>query len=131
MDNAHFDELMRELSLTRDTRLLELAKRNQNKFLLLLLKMIETAVESGITEENLHSDVANAAQRVPRLGHARMSQTLTDYFKGKSFNITWGPDNGRPAGYYVSIPNYSGGAVVPLETLETLLQWNLVVPRKA
>jgi hypothetical protein len=41
--------------------------------------------------------------------------------KEKSFDVTWGPDHGRPAGYYVSIPSYDGGTVVPLAEVEKLL----------
>lgn len=47
---------------------------------------------------------------------------LLEQLRSKSFNVTWGPDNGRPAGYYVSIPNYKGGEVVPLAEVESLLR---------
>jgi len=50
--------------------------------------------------------------------------------KGKSFSITWGPDHGRPAGYFVSIPQYNGGEVVPLADVERILRERMVLPRE-
>jgi hypothetical protein len=122
MDNAHFDELLGELSLTVDTRLLEFAKRNRGRFLNLLTKMLETAVEFGVTEPTLHHDVNNACENVPRLGHNRLPACVCEKLHGKSFEILWGPNIGRPAGYYVSIPEYDGGRVIRMSDVEDALR---------
>jgi len=130
MDNAHFDELMGQLSLTADTRLLELVKRNSHVFGLLMTKILETAVEHGTHPATLYARVGNALDNVPRMGSTRMPQEVADALKGKAFTISWGPDIERPAGYYVSIPKYNGGEVVRLEDAENFLRDNLVLPRE-
>lgn len=121
MDNAHFDELLRNLSLTADSRLLELAQRNPHVFGVLLIKMIETAVESGMSEAGLYVRISNALANVPNLGHTRLSPESMMALKGTAFTISWGPNINRPAGYYVSIPSYNGGEVVPMDEVKRLL----------
>ncbi len=59
------------------------------------------------------------------------ASVVMEELREKSFDITWGPDNGRPAGYYVSVPNYNGGKVVPLEVVEDLLRGKARSPRRS
>lgn len=58
-------------------------------------------------------------QDSPASGYVK---TAIEAAREKAFNVTWGPDHGRPAGYYVSIPNYDGGKVVRLEDVEKLIR---------
>jgi hypothetical protein len=124
MDNARFEELSDELLS------LEFAKLNPRKFALLLGKVIDTAVEYGVPEHNLHLMVSNAVDNAParrtthtdaRRSHIPRALSVMGKLRGKSFNIIWGPDHGREVGYFVSLPNYKGGAVVPVSEVEAIL----------
>ena len=66
MDNAHFDELMGELSLTADTRLTWFARRDPNRFGNLLIKMLETAVGNGMSAAGLYMRVNDVVGRASR-----------------------------------------------------------------
>jgi hypothetical protein len=66
-----FDATMHDICLTDSDTLLEYAKRDQQGFLLLLTKVLEVAVQHGVTEADLHVQVSNAAYNVPLLGKPR------------------------------------------------------------
>jgi hypothetical protein len=111
MDRAHFGELMSDLSLTSDDRLLHLAKTSQHTFLLLLTKMLEVGVEMGLSEERLRLDVQKAVDNVPRL-HGECPPTrpepgrsIVDFLEREAF---------------VS-PEYTRGLVVPLDVVKRAL----------
>lgn len=61
-------------------------------------------------------------QPAPAKESAPEADKLVGKAREKAFDVTWGPDHGRAAGYYVSIPRYGGGKVVRLEDVEKLLR---------
>ncbi len=65
-----------------------------------------------------------AAQRdrSARTVRSAVVQKVLEAVEGKVIKLTWGPDSGRPAGYYVSVPSLGSVEVVKLSDLRKAVE---------
>jgi hypothetical protein len=55
------------------------------------------------------------------IGRDTVVNAVLAAIQGNVIKLTWGPDSGRPAGYYVSVPNLGSVEVIKLSDLRKAL----------